>query len=203
MAVLLLRRRAVTAVADACTLARIRALRATAMLADAAGSGALQASADRAGRRLVGVAAADGGLGIALGWQECDEPAVLDEPLSGVCRLAPPTVQLVLAACLRSCWPDPDKPVYPGLATTEATVLEALDRLGARTPEPWHEQAGSGVYRHRKSALRVLRACGFLAPDAADGSVRLGPAVAQWPAADVDELRRCHHLLPAPGQDPA
>ena len=53
--------------------------------------------------------------------------------------------------------------------------------------------ARTSAYR---SALRVLRACGYLAVAAGDGMVRLGPVVAAWSERDVDELRRGYDLLP-------
>lgn len=186
---------------DAYALARMRVLGFMPPPGTAAGSDALRGVANRAGRRLVDVVVADGGPGIALGWQEGDEPAVLDEPLSEICRQPATTVQLVLAACLRCCWPDADKPLYPGEATTEADVFRALDSLRPRAPGAGYEEASLGVYRHRKSALRVLRACRFLTPDSGDGAVTLGPAIAQWTFSEVAELRRGHHLLPSPGQE--
>jgi hypothetical protein len=186
---------------DAYALARMRVLGFIPPPGTAAGSDALRGVANRAGRRLVDVVVADGGPGIALGWQEGDEPAVLDEPLSEICRQPATTVHLVLAACLRCCWPDADKPLYPGEATTEADVFRALDSLRPRAPGAGDEEASLGVYRHRKSALRVLRACRFLTPDSGDGAVTLGPAIAQWTFSEVAELRRGHHLLPSPGQE--
>lgn len=186
---------------DAYVLARMRVLGVTPSLDSPARSNSLRMAADRAGRRLVDLVAADGGSAIALGWRDGDEPAVLDEPLSEIYRHPTTTVQLVLAACLRCCWPNSDQPLYPGAASTEEAVLRALDRLGTRTPSARYEEASAGVYRHRKSALRVLRACGFLAPEAGGGTVQLGPAIAQWTPAEVAELRRGHHLLPSPEKE--
>jgi hypothetical protein len=163
---------------------------------------ALRIVADRAGRRLVDVSGADGSPAVALGWQEGDEPAVLQEPLAEIYRHASSTVQLVLAACLRCCWPDPDRPLYPGGTATEAQVFRALDSLGTSTRSGDLEETSNGVYRHRKSALRALRACAFLAPDTGDCVIRLGPAIAQWTPADVAELRRGHHLLPSAEKEP-
>jgi hypothetical protein len=187
---------------DAYALARLRVVGFLSPPGTAADWGALRAAANRAGRRLVDVVVAEGGPGIALGWQDGDEPAVLDEPLSEIYRQPTATIQLVLAACLRCCWPDPDQPLYPGEATTETGVLQALDSLSPRTPSAGYEGASSGVHRHRKSALRVLRACGFLTPDSGDGAVKLGPAIAQWTPTDVAELRRGHHLLPSLEMEP-
>jgi hypothetical protein len=125
---------------------------------------------------------------------------VLQEPLAEIYRRASPTVQLMLAACLRCCWPDPDQPLYPGKTTTEGQIFRALDSLGrTRVTDP--EEANNGVYRVRKSALRLLRACAFLAPELGDGSIRLGPAIAQWTSTDVAELRRGHHLLPSAAEE--
>jgi hypothetical protein len=162
---------------------------------------ALRIATDRAGRRLVDVSGAEGVPAVALGWQDGDEPAVL-QPLAEIYRHAAPTVQLVLAACLRCCWPDPDQPLYPGQTATEAQVFRALDGLSARSRSSDLEEASNGVHASRKSALRVLRACAFLTPDTGDGAIRLGPAIAQWTPAEVAELRRGHHLLPGPDEEP-
>lgn len=186
------------AVTDAAySLAKIRVLGVIHSPDNRAKSDSLRTAADHAGRRLVDVVCPGGERGIALGWQNGDEPAVMDEPLSEIYRHATTTVQLMLAACLRCCWPDPGQPLYPGEATTETVVFRALDNLRARAPSADSDEVRKGAHGHRRSALRVLRACGFLAPDAGEGTIRLGPAIAQWTPADITELASDHHLLPS------
>jgi hypothetical protein len=187
---------------DGYALARIRVLGLAPVPASPADVDTMRIAANRAGRRLVHLSGADGALAVALGWQEGDEPAVLQEPLVDIYRHASPTVQLVLAACVRCCWPDPDQPLYPGETATEAQVFRALDSLGTRMLSADLEEANNGVHRARKSALRVLRACAFLASDTSDGAIRLGPAIAQWTPADIAELRRGHDFLPSPDEVP-
>ncbi|GIF11643.1 hypothetical protein [Actinoplanes teichomyceticus] len=172
-------------------LAKLRALRILPQPLDRTERDALRDAALLAGRGLVDVSLPDGSAAVVLSWPDGHEPVVLSE----ASRSATSTVQLVLAACLRSCWPDPDAPPYPGVAATEEQVLTALEGLETPSAEP-EESSRNGRYRARKSALRVLRACAFLQPDAGDGVVRLGPAVALWTPAEVAELRREHHVLP-------
>ncbi len=181
-------------------LARIRALGVAAPVGDRAGLNCLGEAADQAGRRLIDVLRPGREPGITLGWQVGDEPSVMSEPLSDTCRQATVSVQLALAACLRCCWPDPAEPLYPGGTAAETAVFRALDRLRSPASGPEPGEVGKGVHSSRRSALRILRACGFLEPDAGDGVIRLGPTVALWTPADISELARNHHLLPSPGE---
>lgn len=180
------------------SLARVRALGVAHVPADRGGLESLRAAADQAGRRLVDVLGPDGKPGITLGWRIGDEPLVLDEPLSEICRQVTVSVQLMLAACLRCCWPDPAEPLYPGGAATEADVFRALDGLRSEASGSEHGEAGKGVHSSRKSALRVLRACAFLEPGAEDGRIRLGSAIALWTPSEIAELARNYDLLPSP-----
>ena len=181
-------------------LARVRALSVASPVGGQAELDCLGEAAGQAGRRLVDVLCPGREPGITLGWQLGDEPSVMDEPLSDTCRQATVSVQLVLAACLRCCWPEPAEPLYPGGAVAETAVFRALDRLRSPGSGPEPGEVGKGVHSSRRSALRVLRACGFLEPDAGDGMIRLGPAVALWTPAEISELTRNHHLLPSPGE---
>ncbi|WP_025358598.1 hypothetical protein [Kutzneria albida] len=142
------------------------------------------AAAGRAGRRLVEVRSKDGRSELIMGWLQ--DNALTPEDPGGPAK---PSVgeTLVLAACLRACWPDPDEPLYPGGMTTVAEIGVALEPLGVK---------GTGVTR----ALNSLRARGFLAADTADDTVRLGPEIALWREADVAALRREYRQLPAAGR---
>jgi hypothetical protein len=179
----------------AVALGRLRAARVLARPEDPGTLRQLRAAATQAGRTVVEVRR-QGGPGLTLGWLEGSEP--LCGPDGGVDRrVAPPTVLLTFAACLRACWPDPERDPYPGVVATEAQVLAALATLDPTRLRGLGDDEGvGGAERHRKSALRQLRAAGFLDPD--DEQIRLGPAVTLWAAADIATLRRVHGRLPAP-----
>jgi hypothetical protein len=179
---------------SAVALGRLRAARVLPRPEDPGTLPQLRAAAARAGRVVVEVRRPSG-PGLTLGWLEGSEP--LCGPDSGVARrVAPPTVLLTFAACLRACWPDPDRDPYPGVAASEAQVLAALATLDpARLRVLGDDEGVGGAERHRKSALRQLRAAGFLDPD--DEQIRLGPAVTLWTAADIAVLRQAYGRLPA------
>jgi hypothetical protein len=129
-----------------------------------------------AGRRLVDL---DDGE-VTLGWEDGCAP----EPDAAlpVHRLSPLPL-LTFAVCLRLCWTDLHDHPYPGATSSRAAVLDVLRRLGA---DP----------RHTKAALNHdLPATGLVTVDG--DQVRLGPAVASLPPAQVSLLRRSHDLLPA------
>ncbi|MEV0088692.1 hypothetical protein [Saccharopolyspora sp. NPDC050642] len=144
----------------------------------------LHAAADGAGRRLVEVRSQDDRSELVMGWLQ-DNALTPDDP-GGPTK---PSVgeTLVLVACLRACWPDPDEPLYPGGTTTVAEIGVALEPLGVK---------GTGVTR----ALNSLRARGFLAADTADDIIRLGPEIALWREADAAVLRREYRQLPTAGR---
>lgn len=157
----------------ALTLARLRAGRTG--RADQPARGRVASRAAAAGRRLVDLA--DGRT--ALGWADGSTP----EPDDGLAvhRLSPLPL-LTFAVCLRQCWPAAHDEPYPGVPTTRMTVLDALAGLGADS-------------RHTKAALNHdLPATGLV--DLDGEQVRLGPAVACLPHAQVSLLRRSHDLLP-------
>jgi hypothetical protein len=174
-------------------LARLRAQRILPRSEDPAVLRLLRSAAGRAGRVLVEAGGAGGGL--LLGWIEGSEPSEFAD--GQIERRRPsPMVLLTFAACLRTCWPDPDTDPYPGMATSESALLATLAALGRPGALPLEDGIGGGAERHHKSALRMLRAAGLLAAD--NSCVRLGPAVALWSASDVAALRRFHDRLPAP-----
>jgi hypothetical protein len=177
----------------AVALGRLRAARVLPRSEDPGALRRLQAAAGRGGRTLVQVRR-QSGPGLVLGWLEGSEPAC--GPDTGVeRRLAPPTVQLTFAACLRACWPDPDRDPFPGQPASEGQILAALAALDpARLHALGDDEGVGGAERHRKSALRQLRAAGFLDPEA--DQIRLGPAVALWTDADIGVLSRSYSRLP-------
>jgi hypothetical protein len=169
---------------DRLRLAALRACRSSPAPCEVEELRQLHAAADRAGRRLVEVRSHDDRSELIMGWLQ-DNALTPDDP-GGPTK---PSVgeTLVLAACLRACWPDPDEPLYPGGTTTVAEIGVALEPLGVK---------GTGVTR----ALNSLRARGFLAANTVDDIIRLGPEIALWREADVAALRREHHQLPAAGR---
>ncbi|WP_194827789.1 hypothetical protein [Nocardia sp. XZ_19_231] len=164
----------------AITLARLRALQVVSPPVDRHEIDALRAAAHTAGRRLIEVTTADGQTGIVAGWLH-DSPLAIDE------RGGPPGTSegavLVLAACVRLCWPDPDKPLLPGTVTTVADIKASLSNLGV------HQVTG---------ALNRLSACGYLRLDQTGTAVWLGPAIGLWRAEDVALLQREYATLPGP-----
>ncbi|MGW4034532.1 hypothetical protein ACWEFL_35430 [Streptomyces sp. NPDC004838] len=180
---------------DAYLLARARAVRIVPLAAAGAADGlsVLRRAADDVQRRLVDVEAVDGPA-VMVRWAPDVEPVsgVVGDPLTH--REAAPSQLLTLGAAVRLCWLDPEQALYPGGAVAEEDVLAACVPPGdGLLREGMALIAQTSAYR---SALRVLRACGYLAADAGDGMVRLGPVVAAWSERDVDKLRRGYDLLP-------
>lgn len=179
---------------DAYLLARARALRVVRVPDEADVLRGLGRAAEAVERRLLPVDLADGGAGLLMTWGEDVELVGICQERGGTHREASPSVLLMLGACLRACWTDVDQAPYPGVAVAEEEVLAALvspDAVPVRTGIAQH--APTAPYR---SALRILRACGYLVADAGDGLVRLGPMVASWSERDVAELRHGYLCLP-------
>ncbi|WNO76944.1 hypothetical protein [Streptomyces sp. AM8-1-1] len=182
---------------DAYLLAWARAVRVVPLGAADALS-VLRRAADDVQRRLVEVEVADR-QGVMVRWAPDVEPVsgVVGDPLTH--REATQSQLLTLGAAVRLCWLDPEQPLYPGGAVTEEDMLAACAPPGDGLPrEGMALIAQRSAYRR---ALRVLRACGYLAADVGDGMVRLGPMAAAWSERDVDELRRGYDLLPCQGEE--
>jgi hypothetical protein len=188
-------------VPDPLSLARMRALRLIAVPWAEEELALLQETAAAAGRRLIDVAGNRGARSLMLGWPaDVDPLAVLGgdgEDLPG----ATPTTCLVLAACIGCCWPDPDVPLLPGLPVSENDVLDALASF-TRPGRPVGESSRTRQ-THWKSAIRRLRACGFLMPDGGDPMIRLGPALAGWGDVEVRHLQDRYADLPRLAGEPA
>lgn len=186
---------------DPLLLARMRALRLVAVPWAGEALALLQETAAAAGRRLIDVAGDDGARTLMLGWpSDVDPVAVLcadGEDLPG----ATPATCLVLAACIGCCWPDPDAPLLPGIPVPENQVLDALASF-TRPGRPLGESLRTRQV-HWKSAIRRLRACGFLVPEDGKSLIRLGPALAGWGDAEVRHLRDRYSDLPRLAGEPA
>ncbi len=181
-------------------LARMRAAGSSPLTGDRHRLSALEAAAERAGRRLVDVTADDSTvLEVALGWVEGSEPVAGGD--SGVVRVDP-SVETVLtfAAALRACWLDESEHPFPGAVADVESVLEARAILGTLSGSDSND--GRSAELHRKGALRRLRAGGYLT--GTETIVRLGPRVAAWSEGQVDALRAVYEQFPvAPGTDTA
>lgn len=140
---------------------------------------AVTAALEQTGRRLVELG--DGAAaGVTVGWDEGYEPTPQDGALS-VRRLSAMPL-LTLAACIGLGWRDHGEAPYPGEPVTQDAVLEVMRGLGADRS-------------HALAALKhELPAAGLIT--LARGTVTLGPALAAWPPAQIDALRRFADTLP-------
>lgn len=121
-------------------------------------------------------------------WLLAPDPAVSVDPraLGVVVRQLSQMPLVTLGVVIGLCWIDRDGPLYPGQPTTEGAVLDAMRRLGARAKESLYHVKGALGHELPEASLIVRR----------DGQIRLGPALATWLPAQVDNLRRSAHLLP-------
>jgi len=112
-----------------------------------------------------------------------------------------PTTCLVLAACIGCCWPDPGAPLLQDVQVPENQILDALASF-TRPGRPVGESLRTRQ-THWKSAIRRLRACGFLVSGEGDSLIRLGPALAGWGDAEMRHLRDRYAGLPRLAGEPA
>jgi hypothetical protein len=144
---------------------------------------AVERAAERLGQRLVDVRDADGSISYTLGWADGYEPIPSKDTFS--VRALAPMALLAFGICIGICWRDRELDPYPGEAVPFNVVVEAAVRLGAD-------------YKHVVGALRgELQFAGLVVE--AGPSLRLGPALAVWPPAQVALLRRAADSLPRGG----
>ena len=178
-------------VPDPLSLARMRALRLVTVPWAEQELTRLQEAAVVAGRRLIDVEGSLDAHALMLGWPvDVDPMAVLgsdSEDLPGVT----PMICLVLAACVGCCWPNPETPLLPGISVPEDQILDALVRFTRSSNKSLRTRQA-----HWKSAIRRLRACGFLTADDGGSLIRLGPALAGWGDADIRHLRDRYTDMP-------
>jgi hypothetical protein len=110
--------------------------------------------------------------------------------LTGLTVDQPNDTARMLAACLRCCWPEPTDPPWPGVPVTSSTVIALFRQLTAgRDPEAQHRAAVAAVSR--------LEGGGWVLAGSRE-TLRLGPRVALWSAADLSVLRQLWHAIPRP-----
>lgn len=115
--------------------------------------------------------------------------------LAGIAVDQPNDTARMLAACLRCCWPEPTDPPWPGVPATPSTVIALFRELTmGRDPEAQHRAA--------VAALSRLEGGGWVLVDGRE-TLRLGPRVALWSAADLTVLRQLWRALPRPGASDA
>jgi hypothetical protein len=158
-------------------LAALRALRTRDLAGPA--RAAVTAVLEQTGRRLVDVQ--DGsGRTVIVGWSEGFEPNPQDGVLT-VRRLSPSPL-ITLAACLGLCWRDHSEPPHPGEPVSPDAVLAVTSALGAARSHTL------GALRHELRHAGLIELC--------HGQVCIGPALAAWPPAQIDALRRFADTLP-------
>lgn len=133
---------------------------------------------------------------ITLGWDADADGVWASEEMTLLrsARPAPARLTRALAACLRACWPDRDKPLYPGVRAPRAGILDAIVSLGAIGNQ---DDPGKGGSIHAKGALITLEAAGLIEQHP-DGTVTLGPVIATWPERDLATVRANWDRLPTP-----
>lgn len=136
--------------------------------------------AERLGRSVVEVRVASGSVAHTLSWADGYEPAPHEETF--VVRRLAPVAQLALGTCIGLCWRDREGAPYPGEPVAFNEAVSATVALGVD-------------YKHVVGALRGdLQFAGLLLEDGQ--SLRLGPAFAAWPPAQLELLRRAVDTLP-------
>lgn len=122
-------------------------------------------------------------------------PAVLDElDLPRPVLEQPNDTARVLAAALKSCWPDPSGSLWPGVTAPFGRVLATFEALTGRDELVSH--------RAVVGALRRLSWSSWLLWDEDARTVRLGPRVAIWPVAELSTLRELWRSIPVPTDSP-
>ena len=186
---------------DPLSLARMRALRTVAVPLAEGELTLLHETAAAAGRRLIDVTGDRDVRALILGWPTEVDPLVVlsahGEDLPG----AAPTICLTLAACIGSCWTDPETALLPGISVPESQVVDALVRFTRA------DRSSAESLRIRranwKSAIRRLHDCGYLVTAAEDSMIRLGPALAGWGHTEIRHLRDRYADLPRPAGEAA
>ncbi|GGK78728.1 hypothetical protein Ppa06_40870 [Planomonospora parontospora subsp. parontospora] len=133
------------------------------------------------------------GTGLALpAWPDGTTPSLLAEyQASPVAVERSGETRRVLAAALKCCWSDLTADPWPGTPAPVDDVLAAYRALIGRADDLMRNWAVGALRRLHDSAWLVV----------ADGTVRLGPRCASWPAASHAQLRELVRRLPGPGEE--
>jgi hypothetical protein len=181
---------------DRYLLARLRACGTARIPADANQLANIRSAAQQAGRLLTDVSGVDEAPSLLLSWPGANDPLGQSDH-AAYFRTLSPTDLLVLAVCIRWCWPDPQEPLYPGTAVSEAQVLDALQDFSPSSHMATRRTLPVIRGQHRAS-VRRLTACRYLERSSSTGLIALGPMLALWSEEDVSAMRAEHHRIPGP-----
>jgi hypothetical protein len=118
-------------------------------------------------------------------------PGALDElGLAGPLVEQPNDTARLLAAVVRCCWSDPTGPIWPGVGVSWSAVTSVFRHYAERDE--------GAFLRAAVAAVRRLHGAGWVRWDETGRTVRLGPRVAGWSAADLTVLRAVVRSMPAP-----
>lgn len=184
---------------DRYLLARLRACGTARRPDDTAELTRIRTAAQQAERLLVDVYGPDEAPAMLLAWPSDDDPVGQADQAPFFRRLSP-TDLLVLAVCIRWCWPDPQGALYPGVSASEAEVLDALQDFSPASPMATVRSL-QVIRGQHKASLRRLTACRYLERSGANGLIALGPMLAVWSHEDVSALRAEHHRIPGPSPE--
>ena len=181
---------------DRYLLARLRACGTVRRPNDATELARMRTVAQQAERVLIEVSGLDEAPAMMLAWPGDDDP-VGQSDQAPFFRMLSPTDLLVLAVCIRWCWPDPQDTLYPGVVVSEAEVLDALQDFSPSSHMATIRSLQVIRGQHGAS-LRRLAACRYLERSGSGGLIALGPMLAVWSEEDVSALRAEHHRIPGP-----
>jgi hypothetical protein len=184
---------------DRYLLARLRACGTARRPNDLAELTRIRTAAQQAERVLVEVYGPEESPAILLAWPSDGNP-VDQADQAPFFRMLSPTDLLVLAVCIRWCWPDPQGALYPGVSVPEAEVLDALQDFSPSSLMA-NVRSLKVIRGQHKASLRRMAACRYLERSSASGLIALGPMLAVWSHEDVSTLRAEHHRIPGPSAD--
>jgi hypothetical protein len=159
----------------------------------------IRTAAQQAERVLVEVYGPDEAPAMLLAWPNDDDPVGQGDH-APFFRTLSPTDLIVLAVCIRWCWPDPQGALYPGVSVPEAEVLDALQDFSPSSHMA-NVRSLQVIRGQHKASLRRLAACRYLERSGASGLIALGPMLAIWSQEDVSALRAEHHRIPGPSAE--
>lgn len=181
---------------DRYLLARLRACGTARVPADTTQLAQIRSVAQQAGRVLIDVSGVDEAPSLLLSWPGGNDSLSQSDQAAFFRRLSP-TDLLVLAVCIRWCWPDPQEALYPGVVVAEAEVLDALQDFSPSSHMATL-RALQVIRGQHGASIRRLTACRYLERSGSTGLIALGPMLALWSKEDVSAMRAEHHRIPGP-----